>query len=152
MATIVIKNLPDDLHAGLKLQALRHNRSVTKEVITLIESGIAAARRAPQAPPPDNPSSSKVSTSEVNERALVPRQAANAVAEPRPIYAAEPAEPDRSAEPDGREALRAALVMQADGSYVNVLGIDAAEFFETLNNLRKDVRMPNISRLFDEQG
>lgn len=41
MATLVIKNLPDDLHARLKEQAQRHRRSLTKEAVTLIESGLA---------------------------------------------------------------------------------------------------------------
>jgi plasmid stability protein len=52
MATLVIKNLPDELHARLKAQAQRHHRSVTKEVVTLIEQALAAPRGAPKLPPP----------------------------------------------------------------------------------------------------
>jgi plasmid stability protein len=52
MATIVIKNLSDDLHARLKLQAQRHNRSVTKEVVTLIQNSVSGVRRPPALPPP----------------------------------------------------------------------------------------------------
>lgn len=46
MATLVIKNLPDHLHAKLKLQAQRHHRSLTKEALTLLEQGIAQAPEA----------------------------------------------------------------------------------------------------------
>ena len=52
MATLVIKNLPDDLHARLKEQARRHHRSVTKEVVSLIESGVAEPRLPPKLSPP----------------------------------------------------------------------------------------------------
>ncbi len=40
MSTLVIKNLPEELHTRLKEQAQRHHRSVTKEVVSLIESGL----------------------------------------------------------------------------------------------------------------
>ena len=52
MSTLVIKNLPDDLHARLKQQADRNRRSVTQEAISLIESGIVVPRVAPTLPPP----------------------------------------------------------------------------------------------------
>lgn len=52
MATLVIKNLPDDLHARLKEQAQRHHRSVTKEVVSLIESGLGTPRQPPKLSPP----------------------------------------------------------------------------------------------------
>lgn len=42
MATLVIKNLPDDLHARLRAQARRHRRSLTKEAVTLLESGLTS--------------------------------------------------------------------------------------------------------------
>ena len=47
MSTLVIKNLPDDLHARLKDQAERNRRSVTEEAVTLIERGLAPSRVAP---------------------------------------------------------------------------------------------------------
>ena len=50
MSTLVIKNLPETLHARLKEQAQRNRRSVTKEVVTLIESGLA--RNVARALPP----------------------------------------------------------------------------------------------------
>ena len=52
MSTLVIRNLPDDLHARLKEQAERNRRSVTMEVVTLIELGTAAQRTAPTLSPP----------------------------------------------------------------------------------------------------
>lgn len=52
MSTLVIKNLPDDLHARLKEQAERNRRSVTMEAITLIEHGIARKRVVPKLSPP----------------------------------------------------------------------------------------------------
>jgi plasmid stability protein len=50
MATMTLRDLPDDLHAWLKRQAEAHHRSVNKEVIVLLESvreaPTAARRRA----------------------------------------------------------------------------------------------------------
>lgn len=46
--TLVVKNLPEPLHQLLREQAQQHHRSVTKEVISLLELGLLAApRRAP---------------------------------------------------------------------------------------------------------
>ena len=51
MSALVIKNLPDHLHAQPKLQAQRNHRSLTKEAIQLLEAGLAG--NAPiQAPLP----------------------------------------------------------------------------------------------------
>ena len=53
MATLVIKNLPDELHAALKARAERHHRSLTKEAVTLIENALATGpRAAPALSPP----------------------------------------------------------------------------------------------------
>jgi plasmid stability protein len=52
MSALVIKNFPEELHARLKAQAQRHHRSVTKEVVSLIESVLAAPRRSPKLSPP----------------------------------------------------------------------------------------------------
>jgi plasmid stability protein len=52
MSTLVIKNFPEELHARLKAQAQRHHRSVTKEVVALIESVLAAPRQSPKLSPP----------------------------------------------------------------------------------------------------
>ena len=41
MSALVIKNLPNHLHAQLKQQAQRNHRSLTKEAILLIETGLA---------------------------------------------------------------------------------------------------------------
>jgi plasmid stability protein len=45
MPTLVVKNLPEPLHARLKAQALEHRRSVTKEAIFLLEMGLLAKPR-----------------------------------------------------------------------------------------------------------
>jgi len=52
MSTLVIKNLPEELHARLKEQAQRHHRSVTKEVVSLIEAGLEVRRPVLELPPP----------------------------------------------------------------------------------------------------
>ena len=52
MSTLVIKNLPEELHARLKDQAGRNRRSVTQEAISLIETGITVPRLAPTLSPP----------------------------------------------------------------------------------------------------
>ena len=52
MSTLVIKNLPEDLHARLKAQAERNRRSVTMEVVTLIERGTSPNRVVPLLSPP----------------------------------------------------------------------------------------------------
>lgn len=40
MKALVIKNLPDALHLRLKARAVRNHRSLTKEAIALLESGM----------------------------------------------------------------------------------------------------------------
>lgn len=37
MASVLIRNLPDELHRQLKRRARRHDRSLNQEVIALIE-------------------------------------------------------------------------------------------------------------------
>lgn len=44
MSTLVVKNLPEQLHERLKAQAHQHHRSITKEAIALIEQGLLAPR------------------------------------------------------------------------------------------------------------
>ncbi len=46
MSTLVVKNLPAQLHERLKEQAQLHHRSITKEAISLIEQGLLAPRAA----------------------------------------------------------------------------------------------------------
>ena len=48
MSTIVVKNFPDHLHTLLKQRAEHNHRSMTKEVVHLIEAGL-------DAPPPERP-------------------------------------------------------------------------------------------------
>lgn len=52
MATLVIKNLFDNLHAKLKEQAQRHRRSLNKETISLIEQALSTQRTPPKISPP----------------------------------------------------------------------------------------------------
>lgn len=52
MSTIVVKNLPDHLHALLKQRAEHNHRSMTKEVVHLIEAGLGAAAPRRPLPPP----------------------------------------------------------------------------------------------------
>ena len=52
MGTIVIRDLPDELHERLKTQAKRNHRSLTKEAIALIERQLAQVRPMPELPPP----------------------------------------------------------------------------------------------------
>ncbi len=51
MSALVIKNLPDHLHAQLKLQAQRNHRSLTKEAIQLLEAGLSGSTPARALPP-----------------------------------------------------------------------------------------------------
>ena len=57
MASLLIKNLPDEIHQQLKAQAERHHRSLNKEVITLLETAVtqAAAEALPKPVPLKRP-------------------------------------------------------------------------------------------------
>lgn len=46
MSTLVVKNLPEQLHERLKAQAQQHHRSINKEAIALIEQGLLAPRES----------------------------------------------------------------------------------------------------------
>lgn len=52
MPTVVLKNLPEPLHARLKERALRHHRSLNKETIALIESALGTSQVPPVLSPP----------------------------------------------------------------------------------------------------
>ena len=66
MSTLVIKNLPDALHARLKEQAERNRRSVTQEAISLIETGVVLPRIAPMLPPPIKLKGGPMTTAEID--------------------------------------------------------------------------------------
>ncbi|MDH3460304.1 MAG: hypothetical protein OEM00_04880 [Burkholderiaceae bacterium] len=51
MSTIVVKNLPDHLHALLKQRAVRNHRSMTKEVVHLLEAGLGSGTEQRPLPP-----------------------------------------------------------------------------------------------------
>ena len=50
MPSILIKNIPADLHQRLREAAVRDHRSLTKEVVALLEAALAG--RAAELPPP----------------------------------------------------------------------------------------------------
>ena len=52
MAGLVIKDVPAELHRKLKEQAARHHRSMTKEVLAVLERALSEADFAKEAPPP----------------------------------------------------------------------------------------------------
>lgn len=52
MPGLVIKNLPRELHRKLKAQAARHRRSMTKEVLVVLERGLGADGPTVPEPPP----------------------------------------------------------------------------------------------------
>lgn len=47
MPTLVIKNLPHELHAALKQRAEANHRSLTKEAVMLLERGVVHEAQAP---------------------------------------------------------------------------------------------------------
>ncbi len=65
MPTIVVKNVPEAVHARLKAQAERNHRSVSKELLTLIESTTAPKRVAPTLPPPIKLKGGPLTTEEI---------------------------------------------------------------------------------------
>lgn len=52
MSTLVIKNLPPELHRKLKEQAARHRRSMTREAIVLLEEALGRGDGVRELPPP----------------------------------------------------------------------------------------------------
>ena len=53
MSTLVVKNLPDDLHDRMRERASRNRRSVAQEAIHILEAGIdTAPKRMPIELPP----------------------------------------------------------------------------------------------------
>jgi plasmid stability protein len=52
MSNLIVRDVPEQLHARLKQQAKRHHRSVTKEVVSLIEAGVEREQRRADLPPP----------------------------------------------------------------------------------------------------
>lgn len=135
MTALVIKNLPDDVLTRLKDRAKANHRSLTKEAIVLLSDGVAQAlphaRVREPLPPPYVLPGGPMTTDQIEDAIR---------AHPEDTWPL----------PDGREALRAALVKQADGSYINVLGIDDESFFETLESVRSEIRLPEMPDFGDE--
>jgi plasmid stability protein len=136
MAALVINNVPEDVLARLKERAKANHRSLTKEAIVLLSQGVAqvAAPSRERSPtePPDTLPGGRSTIDEVEDAAQLSRNV------PRTT-------------PDGREALRAALVKQPDGSLINLLGIDDELFFETLAKIRSEFRPPEPPDFGEEQ-
>jgi plasmid stability protein len=49
VATLTIKNLPDELYARLKARAAEHRRSINSEAILAVEQALALSLRDPAA-------------------------------------------------------------------------------------------------------
>lgn len=135
MTALVIKNLPDDVLTRLKERAKANHRSLTKEAIVLLSNGVGQAAPLPRArvalPPPYALPGGPLSIDDLEDAIHAQTD------DPWPA-------------PDGREALRAALVKQPDGSYINVLGIDDESFFKTLESVRSEIRFPEAPDFGDE--
>jgi plasmid stability protein len=138
MSTIVVKNFPEELLERLKDRAERNHRSMTKEVVHLVAAGLGS-EEASQPPAPRRPPPAPVTLRSGRMISIEDFEAAMA---------------DRAIEsgktPDGREALRAALIKQPDGTYLNVLGIEDGSFFDTLERIRAEAKAPDVKRLFDD--
>ncbi|WP_295453203.1 hypothetical protein [uncultured Thiodictyon sp.] len=50
MATLVLRNVPDDLYGRLKQAATDHRRSMAQEAIVALQSGLAGAPGLPRRP------------------------------------------------------------------------------------------------------
>jgi antitoxin FitA len=48
VATITLKNVPDDVHAALKERAKRHKRSLNQEAIFCLDRALGRSSRDPQ--------------------------------------------------------------------------------------------------------
>jgi hypothetical protein len=135
MTALVIKNLPDDVLARLKDRAKANHRSLTKEAIVLLADGVAQTSPRPRAreplPDPFVLPGGPITSDGIEDAIRAHPD------DPWPL-------------PDGREALRAALVKQPDGSYINVLGIDDESFFKTLESVRSEFRFPEMPDFGDE--
>ncbi len=44
MATLYVENVPDELYEALREQARKHRKSITAEVLTLLEENVPTAR------------------------------------------------------------------------------------------------------------
>ena len=51
MASLVIKNLPEDIHARLKAAAVKNHRSMTMQAVIFLEEGLGAKRLQDMTPP-----------------------------------------------------------------------------------------------------
>lgn len=45
MASIVVKDIPEKLHSRLKAQAKEHRRSMSQEIMTILENGLSVPKK-----------------------------------------------------------------------------------------------------------
>lgn len=61
MGALVIKNMPEELHRRLKLEAKRHRRSLTQQAVLLIENALdCGSNRDPGIDPAKLPAPTKL--------------------------------------------------------------------------------------------
>lgn len=70
MTPLIVKNLPDHLHKQLRRQAENNHRSVTREVVSLIEAGVASQGARMPLTPPLKPGRGRGLTAEELEAAM----------------------------------------------------------------------------------
>ncbi len=128
MTTLVIKNFPEDLHARLKEQAQRHHRSVTKEVVSLVEAGLDAQRLPLDRSSPINLKGVPI-TSEASGTVI--------------------ADPARERD-EAWQAYFRKLQRLPDGGYYNPDGIDDEAFFDELERFRAESRFTPRDPFKDE--
>jgi plasmid stability protein len=52
MSTLVVKNLPEELHEKLRRQAKRNHRSINKEAVAVLEQALGGERQSLELSPP----------------------------------------------------------------------------------------------------
>jgi plasmid stability protein len=52
MSTLVVKNLPEELHEKLRRQAKRNHRSLNKEAVAVLEQALDGEPQPPELSPP----------------------------------------------------------------------------------------------------
>ena len=70
MSTLVVENLPDDIHERLRQLAKRNQRSVTEQTIKLIESGVSGQSDMDLRPSPSAVAGARAMSREELETAL----------------------------------------------------------------------------------
>lgn len=155
MSTLVVKNLPQELYDKLKQQAERNHRSVTKEIVSLIEASVAeqgsqAARAQPFEVRAVDELRQYLPDHLVRElkirAAQLDRKLEDVTAE-FIQHGLETASQQNTGDP--LQALMRKLVFRADGSVTNPDGIDDPAFFDALDDIRRRSRASEPRNPFD---